>query len=154
MDRTCAWLQDPELRRRVDCSSAPTLEGNRAYWRARRGDACRLDLAIVAGDHVGNCGLAQIDRRSGKAELWIYLGERRGAGIGRAAGLALLRRAYEQLGLHRVYVRVLATNPEGERFFRSLGFVPEGRTREDSLIDGQRADSLWLGMLAREWAVR
>jgi RimJ/RimL family protein N-acetyltransferase len=152
VERTHEWLQDPSLRAQVDTLEAPTREQNAAYWRARLADPTREDYAVLDGDgvHVGNCGLANLDRPRAKAELWIYLGQRRGAGLGQAAARRLISRAFDELRLNRVYVRVLATNAGAERFFRALGFVPEGRWREDTLVNQSFVDSLWLSLLARE----
>src|SRR5260370_20442340 len=35
---TVNWLQDADLRRRLDTVEAPTAEGNRSYWRGRWAD--------------------------------------------------------------------------------------------------------------------
>jgi len=154
LSATLRWLQDPELRRQVDSLSAPTEETNAAYWRVRWRDPEREDYAILALDdrHVGNCGLCHIDRHRRKAELWIYLGEAtaRGRGIGRAAVEALLRRAFDELGLYRVYLRVAADNPAAARFYERLGFLAEGRWRADTWHDGRPVDSLWYSLLAGE----
>jgi [ribosomal protein S5]-alanine N-acetyltransferase len=152
LESTYRWLQSADLRRRLDSLTAPTREGNAEYWRRHWADPRREDYAIVdaAERHIGNCGLSSIDLRRRKAELWIYLGEQRTSGAGGAAARALLRRGFDELGLNRVYARVLATNQPAQRFFERLGFVLEGRWREDTVVDGVFDDSLWFSLLARE----
>jgi RimJ/RimL family protein N-acetyltransferase len=153
LESTLGWLSDPLLRRQIDSLGEPSADEHARYWRTRWSDPGREDYAILDGDgqHVGNCGLSGIDVRRLKAELWIYLGERRGRGIARAAAGRLLERAFCELRLNRVYVRVLLNNPRAERFFRGLGFVDEGRLRDDTRQDGRFVDALWLSMLAREF---
>jgi RimJ/RimL family protein N-acetyltransferase len=148
---TFEWLQDANLRRSVDSLSAPTRDGNVAYWRARWSDITTENYAIIDSDrHVGNCGLRGIDPQRRKAELWIYVAFRRGNGIGRAAANALFDRAFDELGLNRVYLRVLANNTGAERFYLDIGFTVEGRAREDTWLDGRPVDSILMSMLARE----
>lgn len=151
LERTWSWLQDPELRAAIDSLAAPTRDENDRYWRSRLADPTRDDFAVIAGDvHVGNCGLLRDDARS-KAELWLYLGVGRGAGIGREAVRLLLQRAFGELGLGRVYLRVLSTNPGAVAFWRATGFVDEGRWRRDTVVNGSPADSIWLAVLREEW---
>jgi RimJ/RimL family protein N-acetyltransferase len=148
---TLGWLRDPGLRAQIDSLGEPTPDEHRAYWQRRLADATDEAYAVLAGPrHVGNGGL-RLDRRRMKAELWLYLGEARGQGIGRAAAALLLRRGFRELGLNRVAVRVVATNQPALRFWRSLGFADEGRAREDTWINDDPVDSMLLSLLAREW---
>jgi RimJ/RimL family protein N-acetyltransferase len=101
---------------------------------------------MVDDRHLGNAGLL-IDRDHSEAELWLYLGEGRGAGVGRRAADALLGRAFDSLGLDRAAVRVVSDNEGGLRFWRSLGFVETGSLREDA----GHENSVWLGLLRWEW---
>jgi RimJ/RimL family protein N-acetyltransferase len=149
LESTLRWLQDADLRTAIDSGGAPTAEEHAAYWERRFASANEEAYAVLSdGRHVGNCGLL-LDERRRKAELWLYLGDPvvRGAGIGHTAARGLLERVFDGLRLNRASVRVLSTNPGALRFWRSLGFVEEGRLREDS----GAADSIWLGLLRGEW---
>ena len=152
LDATWRWLQDAELRAQIDSADAPSEDGNRRYWERRLADPRERAFAIVRdGEHVGNCGLI-VEALRRKAELWIYLGTGRGSGVGAAAVEQLLRVAFEELGLNRVFLRALASNDGAVRFWRSRGFVEEGRARADTWIGGKPVDSIWFSMLRDEWA--
>jgi RimJ/RimL family protein N-acetyltransferase len=151
LEATLEWLRNPGLRAQIDSLGEPTPDEHRAYWERRFADESHEAYAVMAGGrHVGAGGL-ELDRRRLKAELWLYLGEARGQGIGREAAALLLRRAFGELGLNRAAVRVVATNEAALAFWRSVGFTDEGRAREDTWIDGRPVDSMLLGLLAREW---
>jgi RimJ/RimL family protein N-acetyltransferase len=152
-DRTFKWLSgSAELRWQVDSIDVPTLEGNRCYWRRNLQVESREDYAIVAegGKHVGNCGLVQIDRQRGKAEMWIYLGGDHGTGLGSAALEELLKRAFDGLGLNRVSLRVVDGNGRAIAFYQRAGFKIEGRARSDTIRDGKRIDSTLMSLLRDE----
>ena len=150
---TLKWLRNPRLRSLIDASATPTPTMNRRYWQRNWRDETRLDFAVLNsdGEHVGNCGLMRIDRVRKKAELWIYLGAQRGREIGSHAVRLLLERAFRLLRLHRVYLRVVATNPGAVRFHRRLGFRQEGVSRHDSRIGKKWVDSIAFSMLASEY---
>jgi len=152
VDRTYAWLANSaELRAQIDSLDEPTPEGNRTYWQRNLADASRADFAIVdGGRHIGNCGLTHIDRRRGKAELWIYLGEGRGAGQGGKALKLLLDQAFGTLGLRRVHLRVVETNKRVVEFYRRAGFQIEGRARADTIHAGSTVDAVLMSILAHE----
>jgi diamine N-acetyltransferase len=151
---TWGWLQDDELRAQIDSASPPTEEENLRYWERRLRDDREHAFAIFRrGEHVGNCGLI-VDAARRKAELWIYLGTARGAGVGTEAVEHLLRLAFDQLELNRVFLRALESNAAAMRFWRGRGFVEEGRAREDTWIADRPIDSIWFSMLRNEWLAR
>ena len=153
-DASIRWHADLELRAALETTVAPDPAGNRVYWQRRLADDRERCYAVVEGGaHLGNCGL-RVDAARGKAELWIYLGERRGEGIGTGAVEELLRVAFDELGLRRVSLRALGTNEGALAFWRTLGFLEEGRLREDTVVDGRPVDSVWFGMLRGEWENR
>ncbi len=153
---TCRWLQDSrKLRDQLDCPTPPTVEGNADYWRNKWRETSREDYAILSasGEHVGNCGLAGIDRQRRKAELWMYLGTSysRGRGLGSSALRQLIALGFRELGLNRIWLRVLSNNPGAERFYASNGFVVEGRLRQDTIYNDTGIDSILLSILANEF---
>lgn len=156
LDTTRRWLTNSaRLREQIDCLSAPSRLENETYWRAKLKDETREDYAIVddVAGHTGNCGLSEIDRKRKKAQLWIYLGDGEGRGIGEKAVRALLTRAFDDLALERVYLRVLVTNPRAYAFYNALGFVDEGRLRHDTLRGNEYVDAFLLSMLSGEFKI-
>jgi RimJ/RimL family protein N-acetyltransferase len=142
LPQTLDWLQDPVLRAQIDSRDAPTQEGHVTYWSRRLADPDDEPYAVLAGPaHVGNGGL-MIDRTESTVEIWLYLGDRRGSGIGRRAADALLERGFSGLGLTSAVVRVVSDNSGALRFWRSLGFVD----RSPQHADDRRASSVWLSL--------
>lgn len=154
---TCNWLKQSEsLRRQVDCLQPPTEEGNRDYWLSNWQNKSRKDYAILtaAGAHIGNCGLRDIDLQRRKAQLWIYLGESRGAGNGTEVADQLLFHAFHELKLNRIYLRVIANNQKALNFYLRLGFRIEGRASQDTVCDGHFVDSVFMSLLEKDYRCR
>ena len=150
---TCKWLLDSSLRDAVDCSKPPTPEENTVYWNAHLKNSDEINFAILdeTGTHVGNCGLRGIDRNRKKAELWIYLGEKRGKGIGGPAVQTLLETGFKKLKLDRIFVRVLEPNKLARNFFKLLSFKEEGRFRHDTIQNKKSVNSVFFSMLSSEY---
>ena len=57
--------------------------------------------------------------------------------------------AQQELGIRRLFTKVLATNPASARVLLKCGFVLEGVLREDYLQDGRFLDFMIFGYLFR-----
>ena len=116
-----------------------------AWFRTIRS---RKDVVIFgirrSDDHslVGSCQLHSIDLNARSAELQIRIGVASaiGKGIGTAACRALLRHAFDDLNLQRVYLHVLATNVSARRLYEKVGFTTDAIASDAVFIDGQWCD--------------
>ena len=65
---------------------------------------------------------------------------------------AIVRFGFEQLGLNRIYARIIADNHESVRLLERLGFQREGTFRKHSWEDdGTFHDSAMYGLLREEF---
>lgn len=154
-DADSAQLFEWINRRELVVSSAPYRPVHQpdhdAWFRAIRS---RKDVVIFgirrAHDHhlVGSCQLHSIDLLHRSAELQIRIGvpSAVGQGIGTAACRALLRHAFEDLNLRRVYLHVLATNAAARHVYEKVGFVTEGVANNAVFIDGQWRDLVMMAI--------
>ena len=71
--------------------------------------------------------------------------------FGTEAIRVLLKHSFETLGLHRIGLRVLATNHRAIRSYQKCGFVLEGTERESALVAGAWQDDLIMGILRTGW---
>jgi len=117
----------------------------------------RSSFAIeVDGKLIGGCNLHHSSRRDGSTEfgIGIYDPEYVGKGYGSDAIRTLLRWAFLIQNWRRVYLRTLACNERAIRAYRALGFVEEGRLREQAFFAGRYVDEVQMGMLRSEWEAR
>jgi RimJ/RimL family protein N-acetyltransferase len=107
------------------------------------------------GRIVGDCGLSgfEIRKMAGVLSMGMMCDEGwRGVGLGRAMLTAALdwarANASSPLGVRRVELGVLATNPGAAALYRSVGFVEEGRYRARfRQADGSLVDDLAMAIL-------
>jgi ribosomal-protein-alanine N-acetyltransferase len=104
---------------------------------------------------IGTCTLSQVDASNLRAELGFALGRASwGQGLmGEALGV-LLRYAFGELGLRRLEADVDPRNAASIRSLERLGFQREGYMRERWFVGGEAQDSLFYGLLRREWEAR
>jgi len=105
---------------------------------------------------IGSCQLHSIHPVHRNAELRIRIGEEanRGQGFGTEALRLLLKFAFDDLNLERVYVHVFATNTAAIRVYEKIGLVHEGVLRKAAYINGEYLNLIVMGILRDEYTER
>ena len=114
---------------------------------------------VIADSHdvfVGVVRLAPVDvvNRSARLGIGILDPARLGHGIGTEAIRLALRWGFEELGLHRVSLTVVADNNRAIAAYTRCGFTTEGRFRDSVWLDGQWHDDLSMAILEPQWTAR
>jgi RimJ/RimL family protein N-acetyltransferase len=120
-------------------------------------DTSKIEFAIEAdGKVIGFCGLRDIDTTARHCAFGISIFERDywGRGYGREALELLVEYCFHHRNLNRVWLDVLEDNERARRAYRAVGFVEEGRLRQDAWNDGRLKDSIVMGLLREEWSGR
>lgn len=103
-------------------------------------------------DIIGSIGFHNWDKGHDKAKMGYDLRpEHWGKGIMREALERTVRFGFEEMGLNRIEVSVLATNPRSMALVSRLGFVREGVLRDFSKIDGVYTDEHVFSLLGEDW---
>ena len=98
-------------------------------------------------------GLASHHKR-GNWNWFVGDPESRGRGVGRAAQVLGLDKAFCEMGLDKVWAEVMAENDNALKLMTATGFVREGYLRGHALKNGQRRDVVLLGILGPDWQAR
>jgi RimJ/RimL family protein N-acetyltransferase len=150
------WSRDTEYHRLGDNDPAyPQSVKQAKAWLGHDSDShFSFMIRTLTDDRlIGGIGLWLESWAHGEAWVGIGIGEREGWGHGfgtDAMGL-ILRYAFTELNLHRVSLGVFAHNPRAIRSYEKAGFRREGLIRGDCRRDGQRWDSVFMGILQEEW---
>lgn len=128
-----------------------------AGWAERASDQDGPDrkFAILVTGHEQPVGFTALYGLSGQMapELGCLIGDEvRGKGVGRRAEALTIAKAFDELGAHRVYGRIPATNQAAKRVVTSLGWRYEGTLRSHvKHWDGTLVDLEVWGVLPDEF---
>lgn len=154
-DLIVAWRNKPSVRNYFIYQADFTREGH-LYWLhevVEKGHASQMMICDKEQDRpLGSVYIRDIDPVHQKGEYGIFIGEEaaRGRGIGTQAAKLMLRHGFEVLGLHRIYLRVLAENERAIKSYEKAGFVREGYLHDDVCIKGRYADIVWMAAVKKE----
>jgi len=121
-------------------------------WREERA----FDYAIRRPDdlerHLGNVSIWHVSKtaRIGEIGYWVRTDEIT-KGIATEATERLMRLGFQELGLHRVMLRIAVGNRASERVAEKLGFTAEGVLREELMVRGKWMDHTLYGLIEHEF---
>jgi len=107
------------------------------------------------GAVIGKCTLWQYDENNQRAEVGYILNRRYWRmGLMSEALVAMIDYAFSGLGLHRLEADTDVKNTASLALLEKMGFQREGLFRERWYVNGQRQDSVMLGLLEQDWHSR
>jgi RimJ/RimL family protein N-acetyltransferase len=153
LERTWKWHNDPRLYDTLVSPFRYVSQAAEEVWIRTKVAYSRtevqLAICLKEGDrHIGNIHLTDIDWVARHGSLGLFIGETedRSKGYGQQAVRLMLRHAFADLGLYRVYLTVLDDNPQAIRVYEKCGFVVEGRLRQHAYKRGQFRDLILMGI--------
>jgi RimJ/RimL family protein N-acetyltransferase len=153
VDRTHRWHNDARLYDMLVSPFRYVSHAAEEEWIRRKvaysQTESQLALCLREGDqHIGNVHLTNIDWVSRHACVGIFIGAAQhwSKGYGRQAMRLILRHAFHDLGLHRVYLTVLEDNHRAIKTYEKCGFVVEGRLRQHDFKQGRFQDLIFMGI--------
>ena len=154
--KLAAWRNDPSIQSMLIGWHFPVSAEEEMLWLEKiRGDKNSRRFAIEAdtGSYIGNIGLYDInwiDRVSG---FGIFIGDPRfrGGGYATDASFALVKFAFQELGLNRLWLTVLADNEPARKLYERLGFLTEGTLKHHNHRGGVFHDELVMGLLSKDF---
>ena len=150
-----SWMKDPTVNQYFRFNPAKvTLESAKKYIQNAQDTEKNLHLAIVDEEdsYLGTISLKEIDPVTRNAEYAISTcSQVHGTGVAYQATCEILRIAFEELNLHRIYLNVLTENERANRFYVKCGFIFEGTFREHVSISGELKSINWYSILSNEF---
>ncbi len=104
---------------------------------------------LDANKIVASIFLKSIDWKIGKCEMGYFIDARyEGKGLVSKVVKLLIKTAFEDLELNKVYLRIEPSNESSKRVAERNGFTLEGKLRSDFMTsDGKRIDCLYYGLI-------
>jgi RimJ/RimL family protein N-acetyltransferase len=155
-----SWFDDPETMRFWGQPMPIVVEDQFEADLAGRfrdfDEAGYFMVERLEGTPIGRIEFERLDPQARSAETMILIGaaDARGQGYGSDAMVALLRYLFHQRNLHRVALSVIAWNERAVRSYEKVGFLVEGRLRDDLYFDGRYHDQIVMSILRHEFDAR
>lgn len=162
LDRLAEWWNDPQwavfqqrvIKPRPAAEVITMMEG----WSQNKPFAGDTGFSIFersSGDLIGHAVLfgATLPQRSAEIALMLT-GDRVGQGLGTRATKLMLRYGFEEMGLHRIGLKVAAFNARAIRAYEKAGFIHEGRERDVYFHAGAFHDQILMSVLETDYFAR
>lgn len=148
---------DPAVRANVVGWGWPTSMTEMQRWHASSQGGNTHRWVVEDGEQrvIGVTGLWEIDMHSRHAMTALKLGGVkgvRGRGLGTDAIMAVMAWAFYDLGLHRLYSSILASNAASQRaYIEKCGWTNEGISRQHVWRHGEFVDLMQVGIMKDEF---
>lgn len=149
-------FNDPVMENLVVGWAFPVSQFAQEKWfEAHYGDQSTFRFVVETKEDgpVGIATLADIDWKNRRARHGIKLSskERQTKGIGTDTVMAIMRYAFDELGLHRLEGSWFDTNIASVKLYKKCGWIEEGVRREYIFKNGEFRDLTVVGILASEY---
>lgn len=150
-EQTVLWLNDPKVSKNFGLTNSVSLDSHRR-WIASQQNLLMWAILDLESIHQGNV-LLNLNPRHRSAYFQIYIGNQyaRGKGIGYAASKSVLRYAFDDLNLNRIWLHTNLDNVVAIKLYEKLGFIKEGIERESILRNKEFCDQLRWSILKKDW---
>lgn len=151
------WFNDPDVLQYL-AMYIPMSEAAEERWFDAQLEDEKSHVFVMEtleGVAIGNLGLFDIDWKNRSAACGVSICEKAywDQGYGADALRTLLRFAFGEMNLNRIYLSVYDFNARAIRCYEKIGFSHEGRLRQSRFTGGRYVDELVMSMLRREWDV-
>ncbi len=149
------WHSEIERGYGSERGTGPMTDAEAAEWFELMATQDRFLQWVVEveGEPAGMASLRLLNPVDRKALFAVGMHAPRfiGRGLGAEATRLVLGHAFDDLGLHRVGLRVLAFNAAAIACYHRCGFVEEGREREGCWLEGRWHDDVMMSVLDHEY---
>lgn len=158
-DRIVAWRNSDTIRKNFIYQALFTRKSHENWIHTMVESGKVVQMMICeekTGEAVGSVYIRDIDRQHQKAEYGIFIGKEslRGRGIGTAAAKLMIRYSFEELKLHRLFLRVYADNVQAIRSYEKAGFIKEAYLKEDVYVNDVFRDIVLMAVLNKEGTIQ
>ncbi len=157
VERAYTWINDREVTHYL-AARYPLSHADEERWLREGGTnafgaGVRLAIETKDGAHIGNLGLHQTNPEDRKAGLGIMIGDKSfwSNGYGTDAVVTLLRFAFHEMNLNRVWLDVFEFNERAIACYAKCGFREEGRLRQHRYSEGRYWHVLVMAILREEF---
>jgi diamine N-acetyltransferase len=146
------WINDPEIIQFTNYYRPISEMEQKDWFEAIHKNKNQFVFGIEelsTNKLIGTCGLYDYDSVNSKAELRMKIGDKSqwGKGYGKIALNQLLDFGFQDLNLHRIWLKVLEDNEAAVNLYKKFNFVIEGNLKDDMFIKGHFKNVILMGLI-------
>lgn len=151
-DNIIKWRNSPHVKQNFIYQKDLTREEHEC-WLKNKVETGKVQQFIIiekeSNNPIGSVYLRDIDYNNSKAEFGIFIGEKTGLnkGYGTLAAKIIIKYAFNQLELNKIFLRVFEYNSYAVRSYEKAGFIQEGLFKQDICIDNKFYNIIFMGIL-------
>ena len=153
-----SWVNDREVmqyfaNRQTDITEDEERRYIEALVASKTDKAFSIFEGSEQGAYIGQCSVNQIYWPAKNGRLFLVVRkEMQGRGHGTAALRRLCEMAFDELGLHKLWLIVRRDNRDAQAMYLKLGFDFEGVLLDEYCVSGRYFDMVRMAKLARKSA--
>lgn len=151
------WRNQEDIRQNFSSIPLFTSTINEQNWvEARITDKNSVSCAICikeTDEFIGCIFLNEIDYHNRIGHIPVFIGEMkyRGQGFATDARILMLKYAFFDRGLERIWAKVIEGNAAAVRMLEKSGFQKEGLLRKSCFRNGHFVNEIYLGVLKEDF---
>ncbi|TBW83518.1 GNAT family N-acetyltransferase, partial [Staphylococcus hominis] len=158
------WINSPELLVKwagTDFNYPLDEEQLKEYIKyTNKENSSKISYKVIIEENnskksIGHIALNNIDFKNCSATLSkVLVGDpqMRGQGLGPKIIKKIWKKAFEDLGLHRIELGVVAFNKSAIKSYKKSGVIKEGEKRDFRKLNGEYYNLWQMSMLESEWS--
>lgn len=149
------WRNEPEIKKFTREYRELSMQNQLQWLDSLAKDKNTIMFAVETknGKLIGCTGLTYIDWKNSRAEVSIYIGDKKykGKGYGTDTLKTLMDYGFRELNLHMLFGEIFEYNKANIRLFEKCGLKKDGVLRDRLYRDGRYWDSIIYSILDKEW---
>ncbi len=155
-EKYCEWLNDFEVSiNLLTFSQQLSLEWEKSILQDMiKNKSQTFAIIKVESDQlIGNCSIFGINQLNRKAEVGIFIGDKKNwnKGYGTEALSLLVDYGFNILNLNSLMLEVFSYNKRAVQSYKKVGFQEIGRRREAIIRVGKKYDEVLMDILAKDF---
>lgn len=153
------WRNDPIVRSKFIFQDLFTEQSHNEWLDTKVASGQVHQFIIIVKENsrpVGSVYLRDVDMKNEKAEYGIFIGEAagRGKGYGTEAANLICGYGFNELGLHKIMLRVFADNEAAIRSYEKAGFIKEAYLKDEIKTDEKFRDIVFMARIDNHKTMR
>ncbi len=154
IDYVMSWVNDPEITfyfasMKKEITKEEELQFLKSLIASKDDEVYSV---FDEGEYVGQVSINKIDWMGEVGRIFLVIAkEKQGNGYAKLILKSIQDKAFNEIGLNKLYLIVRPDNAKGIHIYKQCGFDTEGVLRQEYKVNDQRFDMKRMSILKEDW---